>query len=185
MRIKQKLLSIFFSFIFISNFAFAGKIDVMTGYFNFSGEASGRKSTVSGAGLYEISYLGSFAERFEFLAGYSLTMTGIIGGDMSYGPKIGLSYYPINFSSNERIQLEGKTIEVHDFLKPYIGFTFNQRQFQSVRNSYAGLGLSLGAEKYINQRITIKSELKLNSYNGPSNSTASEMNLLVGLVYGF
>lgn len=180
---KLKLLSL----ILILNFtnAYAGKFDITTGYFSLTGKSSGRESTVSGAGIYEASYLSSFKEKFEFFVGYSLTMTNIIGGDMSFGPKIGINFYPINYASNEIIQLEGKTIEVYDYWKPYVGVSFNQRQFQSVRNSFAGLGFNLGTEKYINQQITIKTELKLNSYTGPSNSTASEMNLLVGLVYGF
>jgi hypothetical protein len=180
---KLKLLSLIF-LLSISN-AYAGKYDITTGFFSLSGKNSGKSSTVSGLGIYEASYINTFKEKFEFFVGYSLTMTGIVGGDMSFGPKLGINFFPLNYSSNEIIQLEGKTIEVHDYWKPYIGVSFNQRQFQSVKNSFAGLGFNLGTEKYINQQFTIKTELKLNTYTGPSNSSASEMNLLVGLVYGF
>lgn len=181
--IKQlKLTLILF---FICNLAVAGKIDLLTGFYSFSGKSGNRSSSVSGLGIYEMSYLGAFKDQFEFMAGYSLTMTGIIGGDMSYGAKLGINYYPFNFSSDQKIELDGKEIEVHDNLKPYLGIGFNQRQFQSVRNAYAGLGITVGCEKYINPKYTLRSEVKFNTYSGSSNSTASEINVLVGLVFGF
>jgi hypothetical protein len=112
-------------------------------------------------------------------------MTSVIGGDYSYGPKLGLNYFPVNFASNEKIELPNKVIQVRDFYKPYVGFAFNQRQFQSARTSYAGFGISLGCEKYINKNYTIKGEVKMNTYTGASDASASEMNLLIGLVMGF
>ncbi|MBC7715067.1 MAG: hypothetical protein H7177_17100 [Rhizobacter sp.] len=165
--------------------ASATKIDVMAGFYSFSANVLGKSTAVSGVGTYEISYLSPFKNHFEFVVGYSMTMTGVIGGDYSYGPKLGVNYFPWNFSSNEKISLPNKTIEVKDFYKPYFGFAFNQRQFQSAKSSFAGFGASAGMEKYINSNYTIKTELRMNTYTGPSAGTAKEMNVLVGIIFNF
>lgn len=60
------------------------------------------------------------------------------GGDLRIGPKIGIDYFPANFSSSEKIELNDQIIDVHDFYKPYVGFACNQRLFHSVKTSYAG-----------------------------------------------
>jgi hypothetical protein len=171
--------------IIFCNNAFAGKYDLMFGMYSYSAKVSNKTTAVSGLGTYEGSYLMPLKDHFEISLGYSFTMTGIIGGDYSYGPKLGVNYYPVNFASNEKIELPNKTIEIHDFYKPYIGVAFNQRQFQSAKTSYAGFGFSLGCEKYINSNYTIKSEVKMNSYTGASEAQATETNILIGLVLGF
>ena len=51
--------------------------------------------------------------------------------------------------------------------------------------AFAGIGLSVGCEKYISPKYTVKTEVKMNSYTGPSQATASEINILAGLVLGF
>lgn len=173
------------SLLLISVNSYAGKFDFLTGMYSFSGKVGSRSSSISGFGVYEGSYLVPFNNQFEFVAGYSFTMTGVIGGDYSYGPKLGLNYFPVTYSGRTEIQLDRKSIVINELLKPYVGISFNQRQYQSIKTSYAGLGISAGCEKYINDRITLKGELKLNSYSGPSNSTASEMNILAGLVFDY
>ncbi len=186
MKMKMlKLLSAGAIVLTTMDFANAGKIDFMTGFYSFDAEIAGKSAKFSGLGIYEASYLMPFKNHFELSLGYSFTMTDIIGGDMSYGPKIAVNYFPFNFSSNEKIELQNKTIEVRDFYKPYIGISFNQKQFQSAKTSFAGFGVSLGMEKFINTDYTIKTEIKMNNYTGASDSTASEMNLLVGLLFNF
>ena len=186
MKIHCALLSsiTLISCLFSSN-AFAGKYDLLVGAFSYSAKVADKTTSVSGLGTYEAAYLIPFKENFELNLGYSFTMTGIIGGDYSYGPKLGVNYFPFNFSSSEKIELPNKTIEIHDFFKPYVGIAFNQRQFQSAKTSYAGFGPVLGFEKYLNARYTLKSEVKMTSYTGASQATATEMNLLFGLVLGF
>jgi hypothetical protein len=169
----------------ISANSYAGKYDLMFGGYSYTASVSGKSVALSGLGTYEAAYLVAFKEHFEMNLGYSFTMTGIIGGDYAFGPKIGVNYFPLNFASNDKIEIPGTTIEVHDSYKPYVGIAFNQRQFQSAKTSYAGFGFSLGCEKYINPKYTIKSELKMNKYTGASDATASEVNLLVGLVFSF
>jgi hypothetical protein len=181
---KQKLLSLAALF-FLSNTAFAGKIDAMMGAYSFNASVKDKTTSLSGLGTYEMAYLMPFKDHFEINIGYSFTMTGVIGGDYSYGPKIGINYFPFNFSNNEKIIVENKTIEIQDYFKPYAGFSFNQRQYQSAKASYAGFGISAGFEKFINPKYTIKSEMKLNSYTGAANAKATEINVLVGLLFSF
>lgn len=181
----HKLLSALSLFIGIMSTANAAKIDAMAGFYSFSADVTGKSTSISGVGVYEVAYLAPFKNSFEFVLGYSFTMTGVIGGDYGYGPKLGVNYFPWNFSSNEKIQLPGKTIEIRDFYKPYFGISFNQRQFQSAKSSFAGFGVSAGLEKYINDNYTVKGEVRVNTYSGPSSSTASEKNLLVGVLFNF
>ncbi len=181
---KLKLLSSILIFFSMTN-VYAGKYDVMFGAFSMNAKVSTRTTNISGLGTYEASYLNSLSDHFELNLGYSFTMTNIIGGDYSYGPKLGINYYPINYASNAEIKTANKVIQVNDHYKPYVGIAFNQRQFQSARTSYAGFGMALGCEKYINSEYTIKSEVKMNTYTGAQEATASEMNILIGLVLGF
>lgn len=183
----QKLLkySIYTAFFSLSLPAFAAKYDFTVGAYSYNAKVSGKTTTLSGFGTYEASYLVPVRDQFEINLGYSFTMTNVIGGDYSYGPKIGFNYFPLNFSSDSSINVDNKIITIHDSYKPYIGVSFNQRQFQSAKTSYAGIGLNLGMEKYINEKYTLKVEMKMNNYTGASNATATEMNILTGLVFGF
>lgn len=180
-----KLLSLTGLAIIPMSSAYAGKLDAMLGFYSFNATVQNKSASFSGLGAYEMSYLIPFKNHFELVLGYSLTMTDIIGGDFSYGPKIGINYFPLNFSSNEKIILPNQTIDIQDFYKPYVGLNFSQKQFQSAKTSFAGFGVSVGMEKYINQDYTIKAEVKMNNYSGPSGSTAKEMNLLVGMLFNF
>ncbi len=180
-----KLLSFIGPMILTVPSAHAGKLDAMLGFYSFQATVQDKSANFSGLGAYEVSYLAPFKNHFEFVIGYSLTMTDIVGGDFSYGPKLGVNYFPFNFSSNEKIMLSNKTIEIQDFYKPYIGINFGQKQFQSAKTSFAGFGVSLGMEKYINTNYTMKGEVKMNNYSGPSGSSAKEMNLLVGVLFNF
>ncbi len=185
MNTKHKLLNVLVIVACLTPAAQAAKIDAMLGFYTFKAEVSGKSTSLSGLGVYEVSYLAPFKNHFEFVLGYSFTMTNIVGGDYAYGPKLGVNYFPWSFSGNEKIDLPNKTIEVKDFYKPYVGLSFNQRQFQSAKSSFAGFGISAGVEKHINDNYTIKSEIRMNSYSGPSGATASEINALVGVLFNF
>lgn len=188
MKSNRKLLNTFAALmilIFSCHDAMAGKYDVLIGGYSYSAKVAGKTTSFSGFGTYEVSYLAPFKNHFEMSLGYGFTMTGVVGGDYSYGPKFGINYFPFNFSSNAKVELPNKTIDVQDFYKPYVGIAFNQRQFQSAKTSYAGMGISLGCEKYINPHYTVKVEGKMNSYTGSAQATATETNLLIGLVFGY
>ena len=188
MKLKHKLrntATIILIIMLSSPAAMAGKYDFLIGGYAYTANVAGKSTSFSGFGTYEAAFLQPFKEHFEMNLGYGFTMTGVVGGDYSYGLKFGINYFPFNFSSNGKVELPNKTIEIHDFYKPYIGIAFNQRQFQSAKTSYAGLGVSLGCEKYINERYTMKIEVKMNSYTGSAQATAKETNVLAGLVFGF
>lgn len=185
MSTKTKLLSALAFTVFCMPSAHAAKFDAMFGFYSFKADVAGKSTSLSGLGVYEVSYLASFKNHFEFVIGYSFTMTSIVGGDYAYGPKLGINYFPWSFSGDEKISLPNKTIEIKDFYKPYVGLSFNQRQFQSAKSSFAGFGISGGVEKYINENYTIKTEIRMNSYSGPSGATATEMNALVGVLFNF
>jgi hypothetical protein len=170
---------------FFAQCAFAGKYDILFGAYSASGSGSGKSTSISGVGSFEMSYLIPFKEHYEVSLGYNYTVIGSPSRDYSYGPKVGINYFPFNFSSNEKITLPNKTIEVVDFFKPYIGLSFNQKQYVATKTFFAGFGLSAGFEKNISSNYTLKSEVKYKTLAGSSNSTLSEVSIMAGLVLGF
>lgn len=178
------ILSIFLLFSFSSN-SYAGKLDILFGAYSSSGQGSGKTTSLSGLGSFEMSYLIPIREKFEVSLGYNYTIIGGITSDYSYGPKLGVNYFPFNFSSSEKIILPNTTIDVNDFFKPYVGLNFNQKQFVSNKTFFAGFGVAAGFEKYISPQYTVKAEIKYKALTGSSESSLNEINLLGGLVIVF
>lgn len=169
----------------ISSNSYAGKLDLLFGAYSSSGQGSGKTTSLSGLGSFEMSYLVPIREKFEVSLGYNYTIIGGITSDYSYGPKLGVNYFPFNFSSNEKIVLPNATIEVNDFFKPFVGLNFSQKQFVSNKTFFAGFGLGAGFEKYISPEYTIKAEIKYKTLTGSSDSSLNEINILGGLVIVF
>ena len=81
-------------FLLLAKTASAAKLDAMVGAYSFSASVQGRSTSFSGAGTYELAYLAPFRDHFELNLGYSFTMTNVVGGDYSYGPKLGVNFFP-------------------------------------------------------------------------------------------
>lgn len=175
-----------FSFLFtFSSESYAAKFDLLFGAYSSSGQGAGKNTSISGLGVFEMSYLIPIKEKFEIILGYNYTIIGGITSDYSYGPKLGFNYFPFNFSSNEKIVMPNSTIEVNDFFKPFVGFNFSQKQFVSNKTFFAGFGLAAGFEKYISPKYTVKAEIKYKTLTGSSESSLSEINVLGGLIILF
>lgn len=183
MRLKIILKVLFLTFFPLS--AFAGKVDALFGVYSASGSGAGKNTNLSGVGATEFSYLIPFRENYELTLGYCYIVFGGITSDFGYGPKVGINYFPFNFSSNEKILIPDMTIEDKDFFKPYLGASFNQVQYVSNKTSFAGFGVSAGFEKYLSPKYTLKSEVKYKMYTGSSDSRLNEINFLTGLVINF
>lgn len=176
---KIKLLSLFI--ILLSFPAQASKFDLLVGMFSLNASGGAGDTSVSSFGSYRTTYGHSVFDKFDLTLGYTLNMTNTIGGDLAYGLDVGINYFPFTFSSAQEFERDGVAVKVDEMWRPFIGVSFNQRQFQSIRNSYAGFGLSLGTEYSFNEKYSLKGEFRYISLSGSSESEATEINALFGI----
>ncbi len=179
--LKIRLLS--FVIILFSFSAHASKFDLLMGMFSLSASGSTGDTSVSSLGSYRVAYGHSVFDKFDLTLGYTLNMTNTIGGDLAYGLDVGVNYFPLTFSSPQEFESNGVAVKVDELWRPFVGLSFNQRQFQSVRNSYAGFGLGVGTEYSISKRYSLKSEFRYISLSGSSESEATEINMLFGISF--
>lgn len=176
-----------FAIILTPSVSKARKLEFSTGFFNFSAENS-RNSTskaITGAGAYRVAYLHSFWDRYELDIGYSLLASKVIGGDLSFGFDIGVNYF---FMSNAgRITAEGGgiTLVMQDQWRPFVGISFNQRNFQSTSAQYAGGGLKVGTEYQLTDDLSLSTTARYLSLGGPNQSVASQIEVLIGALVQF
>lgn len=178
---KIKLLSLLFLLFFVSIPAQASKFDMLFGMFSLAATGSSGDTSLSSLGSYRVAYGHSVFDKFDLTLGYTLNMTNTIGGDLAYGLDVGVNYFPFTFSESQNFDRESVAISSEEIWRPYIGLSFNQRQFQSIRNSYAGFGLGLGTEYAFNKSYSLKAEFRYISLSGSSESEATEMNTLFGI----
>jgi hypothetical protein len=174
---------LFLAFFSGSLLASEGKISLTAGYFSLEAKASGNTSTVSNPSAFKIGYQYPVLDHFELSGGYTILMADFSGSDLGYGLDVGMNYFPITLSHEEKVKDGHFSVKRYTDYSPFIGLGFYQRQFQSVKNSYAGLGGTLGLEKYLNSKINLKAEVRYIKLAGSGDSTATETNLLVGIVY--
>lgn len=160
-----------------------GKISLTGGYFAINAKAGGATTNISNPSAFRIGYQYPLLNNFEMVAGYSILVADYSGSDLGYGLDLGANYYPLTFSHDDKAKDPFFDVKRTQDLSPFIGLGFYQRQFQSVKNAYAGLGATLGVEKYFTKKINFKAETRYIQLAGSGNSTATEINLLFGIVY--
>ncbi len=179
---NKKLLSIFI-FILCGNAFALGRLDFSYGYFSIKSKADNKETSVSNPSAMNVAYLFPIMEKIHLNFGYSVLLADFSGSDKGYGLNLGFNFYPFSSGKNENYKNERVEIERFEALRPYVGVAFYQRDFQSIKNSYAGFGISPGIERYINKNMSLKSELRLISLSGSNSSTAIETDLFVGVIF--
>lgn len=181
---KHALLSLLILCVPVKSFAETkGKVGLTGGYFSLNAKAGDNNTSVSSPSAFRASYHYPMIPHLEVVGGYSVLMADFSGTDMGYGLDLGANYYPFTSTADEKIKTQTFTVTRYDLYSPYVGLGFYQRQFQSVKNSYAGMGICAGSEMYYNQKINFKAEARVIQLAGSGNSTATETSLLVGIVY--
>jgi hypothetical protein len=181
--IRLSLLVLTVCFFSESVLASEGKISMTGGYFGISAKANGNTANISNPSAFRLGYQHPISNHFELVGGYTIIMADFSGSDLGYGLDVGANYFPLTFSHDEFVKdphFEVKRFEQHS---PYVGLGFYQRQFQSVQNSYAGLGATVGLERYHNKKINFKAEVRYITLAGSGDSEATEMNFMLGIVY--
>lgn len=178
---KVKALSILILISTVSTSAWASKFDAMLGMFAINAKANNETASVSGLGSYKLQFNKSVLDQFDMFIGYTVNMANTIGGDLGYGLDIGANYFPFSFTEPSEYDRGSWSARRDELWRPYVGMSFNQRNFQSVRNGYAGFGFNAGTEYAISKQYSLKGELRYISLAGSNDSTATETNILVGI----
>ena len=174
-----------FAFLFFcqSVLATEGKISLTAGYFGINAKANGTTSNIGNPSAFKIGYQYPIANHFELTGSYTILLADFSGSDLGYGLDLGANYYPFTFSHEDKAKDPHFEVKRYQQYSPFIGLGFYQRQFQSVKNSYAGPGVTVGLERYHNKKINLKAEARYITMAGAGESEATEMNFLFGIVY--
>ena len=168
----------------LPTFAFAaGKVDVLAGAFSINAKSGNASSSVAGLGAYMLDYRISFWSNFDLIVGYSIDASKGIGGDLAFGPDFGILYFPLTHSDVITASSDTVVVDFQDHIKPYVGGSFHQRQYQSTNSTYAGFGGSLGSEFNFWKSFSVRAEIRDIVFAGPSGATANEINALVGFTF--
>lgn len=166
-----------------ANFSYAGKLGVDFGYFDMQAKTKTKPAgSVSNLGAYRLLYAHPLLPQLDVNLAYSLIMSDIVGGDMGFGFDLGFGYYP--FTASDAVTATGEaTMRIEEIWRPYVAGSFHQRQFQSVQSSYSGFGIAIGTEQALNRHFSAKYEIRRIMLYGPSEATANETDLMVGIVF--
>jgi hypothetical protein len=157
-----------------------GKLDVSVGFFSLQATTARGTSTVSSLGSYQLAYRTPVFVKVELLVGYSMIMSKIYTGDLGFGPDLGVVYFPFTAAYPLEAKSENVTFRTSELYKPYVGSAFHQRQYQSSQSTYAGFSGFVGSEYYLMDKVSLKGELRFIKLTGPSQGTATEMDVLFG-----
>lgn len=160
-----------------------GKFVASYGFFALNAKNESRTSSVSSPSAFHLGYLQPKWQKWELKIGYSVLLADFSGSDLGYGLDAGANYYPVSDSGDENFTDGVVTAARYEIWKPFVGLSFNQRSFQSVRNSYAGFGFCAGVERYYSEKINLRAEARLVSLGGSNESEATETSLFAGLVF--
>lgn len=184
---EEKVLKLFlFAFIGLMNvsaLASSSKIDLLAGYFSLNAKVEENSTKISNPSIFSIGYLRPFADQYEAKVGYTILSSDFSGSDLGYGLNAGINYFPWNSAHEEKFSDQNAELRRYEDIKPFASIGFYQRSFQAVKISYAGLGAGIGVEKYYNRQFNLKAELRYITLSGSSDSTVTETDLLIGIVY--
>lgn len=178
--LAASLLAISFSFC-----ARASEVHLLTGGYSFTAESNGRSGTKTNLGAYYACFETPLLTGLEVSIGYSILISGIVTGDMAFGLDLGVNWYPLTHSEPRVFRDSGHVAEVNELWRPYVGVSFDQRQFQVVQSGYAGGGLVAGIERALVSGYSLKSFVRYLIFAGPNGTTATELLFAFGVGMSF
>lgn len=151
------------------------------GYYSLDSENSSGSTRIANLGHLKFVYSVDVSERLVFWPGYSLYLLGGAGADLGFGIDLELAYYP--FTETGRINAKNSASEwvSYETIRPFVTVSFNQRSYQSVQSSYAGVGFSLGAEYQVTNKIFYYGKIGFLTLNGPLDSKVNELQVMIGV----
>ncbi len=173
-------------FLFAAN-ASAGqnKFDIGFGYYQVTAKTNTGSGSTSGPGLYQLNFRRALTPRLELAIGYTIYFSSLVSGDSGSGLDLGGNYYPFSSAGPIESSDPGAKMEFEELWRPYVGATFNQRNFQSVQTTYTGFGLIVGVERVLNAKMNLNTDARYIKLNGPKGSNGTELDLAVGVGFKF
>lgn len=181
----KKLLSLTFLFLIQTSTWASSQISIATGAYSLNGKTGNRSTSTSGFGAYRLGFTYGMNENFQVKIGYNITYESIFSGDSIYGLDIGGSWLFLGPMLYETFKADGVNIKITRDWTPYAGMQFNQRQFQSNKSNYSGLGLHIGSHFPIHNDLSWHTEVRYSNLSGPNNATATDMLILIGVSRDF
>jgi len=187
----KSLLSFFIIFLSFDAFAL-GRIDFSYGFYSINSTAGESSTTttdaktsasVSGPYLFNLAYLVPVTDKVQLNLGYSVLLADISGTDKGFGVNVGFNYFFTSSAKNENFKNDSIYVERFELWKPYAGLGFYQRDFQSIKNSFAGFGVNGGVERYYTKDMSLKAELRYLSLSGTNSTIATEINAMLGIIF--
>jgi len=167
----------------------ANKFDAGFGYYTISATRAGQSATLSNLGLFYIGYRRAVVDRIELGVSYGILYSKSVGSDAGYGIDVFGSYYPFTSVNNYDWSEGNVTIEMYDRWKPYVRAGLQQRSFQSAVStntvSYLGYGFGAGVERTLTRKLSLKTELTYYFLHGPSETSATELDIKTGMAFRF
>ena len=165
--------------------SYAQKLSLGFGAYSVSAKVNNEKTSVSNLGAYKIQYHSKILEQFELLLGYNIIIQDIVTGDKSFGPTLGISFYPLGSKTVTQTALDNFSFTNIKKLNPYIYAGFSQRQYQSVRSSYSGFAFGGGSEMGLSKEFSIFGDFQYSILDDPNAGEATEILLTVGIMYNY
>ena len=159
-----------------------GRLALDYGYFSLDAKVNGVTTRVSNPSAFRLTYLKPMNRSLEVFLGYSILLADFSGSDMGFGFDAGANFYPLGNSTEERYKDTQVEVRKFDLWRPYVGLGFHQRNFQSVKNSFAGIGASAGVERYLSEKYNLRASARYITLGGSGDSSASELGVLFGIV---
>jgi len=159
------------------------KIDVGAGLYSISSKGGSKTGSASGLGVYRATYYHRVLPSLDLGIGYTLVMSGVIGGDMGYGPDLAAAYYPLTDAASYRAKTETVSTDFGDQFRPFVSAGFHQRNFQSVDSGYAGFSLGTGSEYEFRPNLSFKAEVRYQMLSGQKSITATQIDAVAGVVF--
>jgi hypothetical protein len=161
------------------------KFDFGFGYFSVTAKSATGAGSTSGPGLYQINFRRAVLPKIELTVGYTIYFSSLISGDSGSGLDLGANYFPFTFAGPVESSEPGASITLEQIWRPFVGATFNQRNFQSVQSTYTGYGLHIGLERSLTEQVNITGTARSIKLTGTRQSTGTETDFFFALGFKF
>ena len=147
MKLVQTWLSLVLFWFSSIAYASDSKLSLAYGAYSINATSSLNSTSISQPYFFSISYQKALSNSYALNLGYSLLLGDMYASDMGYGVNIGIDYYLFKTAKEDIFKDDVVTLKRSAIWNPFLGIGFYQRNFQSIKNSYAGFGFDGGIER--------------------------------------
>ncbi|MBT7608367.1 MAG: hypothetical protein HN576_01335 [Bacteriovoracaceae bacterium] len=182
---KMLLRYLFILLAFVVTDANTSVIGATGGYYSLDAKNDSSSNNISNLGAYRIFFIHEIKSTLSINIGYNIIFEKILTGDSSFGFDLGVNYFHFGSSNTKKSKIGNIDIKVIQDWSPYVGFSFNQRQYQSIRSAYSGFGVIIGGMKSLMNKMNLILEGRYVSLTGATSSSATELTFQTGIGYEY